>query len=96
MGIEQKNKVFNHKFRGKDLRNGRWIYGSYHKHLPYTPNFNYTPDESEYKHLLIMDGSSDWNMPRYLKIIEVDGATLEQFTGELDAEGNEIYRGILK
>jgi len=76
----------------------KWIYGAYYKFLPYTPSpvikdETDLPSENEYKHLIITDGFSDWNMPRDLKVYEVEKDTVGQGTGMYDKNNHEIFEG---
>lgn len=82
-------------FRGKRVDNGEWVYGSYFKHLPFTPCALGSSDniEKDYKHLILKDGFSDYNMPRNIDAIDVIPETVGQFTGLLDKNGVKIFEG---
>lgn len=78
------------KFRG--LSKGKWYYGAYFKHLPYTPYCcSEKPPEKDYKHLIIQEGFSDWGLPRSMTCIEVEKDTVGQCTGLKDKNGKLIY-----
>ena len=80
-------------YRGKYQNN--WIYGAYLKFLPYTPApiRDYDIPEKDYKHLIITEGFSDWNLPRDLKVYEVDKNTISQCTGIKNIQGKFIFEG---
>lgn len=78
------------KFRG--LSKGKWYYGAYFKHLPYTPYCcDGKPPEKDYKHLIIQEGFSDWGLPRSMTCTEVEKDTVGQCTGLKDKNGKLIY-----
>ena len=78
------------KFRG--LSKGKWYYGAYFKHLPYTPYCcGGKPPEKDYKHLIIQEGFSDWGLPRRMACIEVEKDTVGQCTGLKDKKGELVY-----
>ncbi len=77
------------KFRGKNLKNGQWVYGFYvhlkdsfrkrKTHRIYTGLADSMPDSEGY------DFSEDYE--------EVDPQTVGQCTGLHDSKGNEVYEG---
>lgn len=83
------------KYRGIDKRNPKkkkMVYGSYHKHLPFTPNpIGGVVLDSDYKHLIIQDAFSDWNMPRGMQSIEVIPESVKRFSGLEDKNKRELY-----
>ena len=80
-------------YRAKEFNsNSKWVYGSYLKFLPYTPNpLGKPPREEEYEHLIVREGFSDWNLPRGLSAFKVDASTVSQCTGSLDKNNVPIY-----
>lgn len=83
------------KFRAKLKNINKWIYGAYLKMLPYQPNpvGKRKPLEEEYKHLIIVEESADWGMPRGISAYEVIPETVGQCIGLKDKNGKLIYEG---
>lgn len=80
------------KFRGKQSKTNRWIYGGFYKHLKRTPcPLGDNIQEEDYQYLIITGGFSDWNMPRPLSVYEVDKDTIGEFTGLKDKNNKEVY-----
>lgn len=82
-------------FRGIPIGGARnqWVYGSFHKYLPYTPGIDQEPKEEEYQYLIIQDGFSDWNMPRQLRVAQVYPESVGMCSGFKDYRGIPIYEG---
>ena len=83
------------KFRAKLKGMDKWVYGAYLKMLPYQPYpvGRIKPLETEYKHLIITEGSADWGMPREIRTYEVIPETVGQCTGSKDYNGKLMYEG---
>ena len=85
------------KFRAKLKNMDKWVYGAYLKMLPYQPYpvGGVKPLETEYKHLIVTEGSADWGMPREIVDYEVIPETVGQCLGFKDKNDKLIYEGDL-
>lgn len=80
------------KFRGKRVKDGRWVFGGYHKHIArQIAPIDDRLGSDDVKHLIIEDGFADWNMPKELVIHEVLGNSVSQFSGKLDDGLDELF-----
>lgn len=80
-------------FRGKAVDGSGWVYGAYLKHLIHTKNplAGRPYEDSDYQHIILNSGFSDWNMPKPIDMHEVDPATVSQFTGQIDKDAVKIF-----
>ncbi|WP_288861669.1 YopX family protein [uncultured Bacteroides sp.] len=89
MEKDTKNRIV--KFRGKEVNNGGWVFGS----LLITDDnhndpFRHTPLKKKYQ--IVAYFSGDWGMGRW-GIVEIEHNTVGQFTGKTDKNKNDIYEG---
>ena len=93
--MNTRDKSMNDRLKFRGMNKGKWYYGGYFKHLPYTPQpiRDSEVPEKDYKHLIIQDGFSDWGLPRNMICIEIEPETIGQCTGLRDKNGKLIYEG---
>jgi YopX protein. len=79
-------------FRGKPLDNQGWVRGYYYRHEPpliaIAPK-DYVPEEPQ--HYIAKTAFADWNMPRQVEFIQIDLATVGQYTGRKDKKNIEAF-----
>ena len=75
-------------------KHGRWVYGSYMTHINRTPSpIGDRITDEDVRFLIVMDGFSDWNMPRDIEGIDVDPNTVCKNSFVRDMNGVLIYEG---
>lgn len=81
-------------FRGRRLDNAEWVDGYLYEHEPELVGIvseNDVPEPSKW--FIARTGFADWNMPRPVEFVEVDPATVGQYTGLADKNEKKIFEG---
>ena len=85
------------EFKGINKQNNQWVYGGYHKHQVITECPIISTGESfkptEYAHLIISSGFSDWNLPKPIWAYEVYDYSVCQYTEKNDKLNKKIFEG---
>lgn len=80
-------------FRGKDIDNGKWIYGGYvHLHKT-TYCYAGSDDGNNDIHKIVFERMTDWNLPNKYMMADVLPETVGQYTGLTDNNGTKIFEG---
>ncbi|MEG1563779.1 MAG: YopX family protein [Bacteroides sp.] len=77
------------RFRAKRISDGVWVQGQVYEHCP--PILCLEEQTEKSKWYIVRTAFADWGMERGVEYFEVDPATISQFTGETDKNGNDIF-----
>lgn len=86
-------------FKGKYIGNGKWVEGFYYKTAETTYCFkeDYERNPIPVHHYILKEKMTDWGLPNEVVRFEIDPATLCEYTGRTDRNGNKIFENdILK
>jgi len=85
-------------FKAKRIDNNKWVFGGYHQHQNTSLCMASKEDhENNIKHLIIVDGMADWNMPIPIRGNEVKPETVCQLfncgSDDFYEDDKVIYNG---
>lgn len=82
-------------YKAKRIHDGKWVEGHYYKMSETTYAFaeDYERNPVPVHHYILFEQMTDWGLPNRMMQVEVDPATICQYTGKHDMSGKAVWEG---